>query len=199
MTNRLNRARAARNAQIAQAHGKFDVPKATQLKVINFVLESKYPIFKDKIKHHDYIAIADFSQPSYKKRFYVYSLESKIVVRTHHVTHGKNSASKKNKALVTQFSNQINSHMSSRGALTTAETYIGKYGYSLRLDGLEPGINDNVRKRAIVIHPAHYATNNYIIRNGRTGLSYGCLALDPAISTQVIDLIKEGRFIYIYF
>jgi hypothetical protein len=82
------------------------------------------------------------------------------------------------------------------GLLTTAETYYGKNGYSLRLDGHEPGFNDLARERAIVIHGADYATEEFMNRMGRLGRSWGCPALDPEISREVIDTIKDGSVLF---
>ena len=88
------------------------------------------------------------------------------------VAHGRNSGLE----YANRFSNKISSHQTSLGFYRTAETYIGKHGFSLRLDGLEFS-NSNARKRAVVIHQADYASANFIKRNGRLGRSYGCPSL----------------------
>lgn len=139
----------------------------------------------------DIHVVIDFSKPSYEKRLFVYDKDDKLL-RSHHVAHGVNSSDPKNRAMAVSFSNKPGSHKSSLGKYKTAETYYGKHGYSLKLDGLEKGINDNARKRYIVIHPADYVTDSFIAKNGRAGQSHGCPAIDPAISKSLIDMIKEG-------
>jgi len=84
------------------------------------------------------------------------------------------------------------------GLYVTAETYEGKHGYSLRLDGMSKDLNDNARKRAIVIHGANYVSEDFIQRNGRLGRSFGCPALPMDESKHIIDLIKNGTCLFIY-
>ena len=91
------------------------------------------------------------------------------------------------------------SKQSNLGLLKTAETYQGKHGYSLRLDGLEAGYNDNARARAIVVHGASYATQSFVDAHGRLGRSWGCPAVDSAISRRLIDTIKGGSLLFGYF
>ena len=88
--------------------------------------------------------------------------------------------------------------MSSLGLYKTSITYKGKHGYSMRLDGLEKGLNDKARERAIVVHGANYVSHSYIKKNGRIGRSFGCPALPQELNAYVIDLIKEGSCFYIY-
>jgi hypothetical protein len=85
------------------------------------------------------------------------------------------------------------------GLLKTAETYYGKHGKSLRLDGMEQGFNDNARRRAVVVHSASYVTDDYIRRNGKAGRSLGCPALDPDVSGRIIDTIKGGKLMFAYY
>ena len=88
--------------------------------------------------------------------------------------------------------------MSSPGFFRTAETYQGKHGYSLKLDGLEEGINNHARDRLIVIHGADYVSEAFIDEHGRIGRSWGCPALPPHLTEEVINLIKEGSCLYIH-
>lgn len=88
--------------------------------------------------------------------------------------------------------------MSSPGFYRTAETYYGKHGYSLKLDGLEEGVNDHARERLIVIHGADYVSTDFINKHGRIGRSWGCPALPLHLTKEVIDLIKEGSCLFIY-
>lgn len=110
------------------------------------------------------------------------------------VSHGKNSGNLYAKT----FSNRVNSRQTSLGIYRAAETYHGKHGYSLRLDGLSEGLNDKARERAIVIHGADYANPAMIELSGRLGRSWGCPALPTDLSSRVIDVIKNGTFIYAF-
>ena len=142
----------------------------------------------------DILTIIDFSKPSYEKRFYVIDLKNHKVLFNTLVAHGKNSG----EVTCTRFSNKKNSLQSSPGFYLTAESYNGKYGYSMRLDGLEPGINDLARARAIVIHGAFYVCQQYVDDFGYIGRSFGCPALPTNVSKNVIDLIKGGSCLYIH-
>ena len=89
--------------------------------------------------------------------------------------------------------------MSSLGFFVTGETYHGKHGLSLRLDGVEPGINDKARERAIVIHAAQYATMQFVNKHGRLGRSFGCPALPPEKNKTIIQSIKNKSCVFIYY
>lgn len=165
-------------------------------RAINTALDEykKYPGLRN-----DYIVIVNYRDPSFKKRLYVYDLNHQIVVRLHHVAHGSKSSLEANQAFATYFSNKIGSRKSSLGAMKTGKTYYGKYGKSLKLHGLEPGKNNMVYARSIVLHSSRYVTDVYILEHGRAGQSWGCLAVDPSISDSLIELIKEGCFVYAYY
>ncbi len=94
------------------------------------------------------------------------------------------------------FSNREGSHQSSIGLFRGSEPYRGKHGYSLRMDGLEPGINDNARRRAIVIHGANYVDPGWIERQGRIGRSLGCPSVRPEVARQVVDQLKNGQYVF---
>lgn len=144
---------------------------------------------KSSIDNTDYLSVIDFSKHSNLRRFYVIDMRSGQVeaIKT---SHGKNSDSN-NDGYADKFSNTANSKMSSLGFYQAAETYIGKHGYSMRLDGLS-STNSNARSRAIVIHPADYVDED----GSWTGRSWGCPAIDPELSSRIIDYIKEGSIIY---
>jgi len=154
-------------------------------------------LFRDRIPNKKYMLVVDYTQPSYKKRLFV--LDSKgNVIKKHHVAHGEGSSDPKDRSKATHFSNLPDSHMSSLGAMITLGTYTGKHGLSLRLNGLQDGLNNKVKDRCIVIHSASYVTDEYILKNKRAGQSWGCLAVDPAILNSLINLIKGGCFCYAY-
>lgn len=140
------------------------------------------------------LTIIDFSLPSSERRFFTIDLKEKRLLFYTHVAHGRNSGLVE----ATKFSNTVNSLQSSLGFYKTAETYTGQHGYSLMLDGLEPGYNSNARKRAIVIHPANYVSRSFLRQHGRMGRSWGCPALSPEVSKEIIDTIKDGSCLFIY-
>ena len=149
-------------------------------------------------KHQDLnkrLIVVDFTQPSFEKRFYVFDLEKRALLYHNYVAHGKNSGV----VYARKFSNERHSNSSSLGFYRTAETYFGKHGLSLRLDGLEEGVNDKARERAVVIHSAKYANSDFIKKYGRLGRSFGCPSLPERDYAQVIDLIKEGSLLFIYY
>lgn len=111
------------------------------------------------------------------------------------VSHGRESGLRRAMA----FSNVPGSRQSSLGLFRTDETYFGRHGYSLRLVGLEPGVNDLAYERGIVVHGADYATPKFASKHGRLGRSWGCPALDPAVHRDVIDTIRNGTALFAYY
>jgi hypothetical protein len=148
----------------------------------------------DSIRKKEIITIIDFSKPSTAKRCFVIDIKNRKLLYHCFVAHGKNSGDN----FASSFSNQPESLKSSLGFYLTAETYSGKHGYSLRLDGLERNINDKARTREIVIHGAEYVSQEYIDKYGRLGRSWGCPALPPGISKAIIDIISHGSCLFIY-
>lgn len=146
------------------------------------------------LRNRKIITIIDYSKPSVTERLFVIDLASKSVLYRSLVAHGKNSG--ENEAL--SFSNDDGSLKSCLGFFITSSTYKGKNGYSLRLDGIEKGINDNARQRAIVIHGAAYVSNSYISLYGRPGRSWGCPVLPLSVSKEIIDTISDGSCLFIY-
>lgn len=140
------------------------------------------------------ITIIDFSLPSTEKRLWIIDPTNQLVLLNTVVSHGRNSGN----LMASKFSNKPESYQSSLGFYKTAETYQGKHGYSLRLDGLEQGFNDQARNRAIVIHGADYAREEFAKNTGRLGRSLGCPALPTEISSKAIDFIKDGSLLFIY-
>jgi hypothetical protein len=141
------------------------------------------------------LTVIDYSLPSSARRLWVLDMERRRVLFNELVAHGKNSGD--DEAL--SFSNTLGSRKSSLGLFRTAETYRGRHGYSLNLNGLEPGVNDRALERRIVVHGASYVSPEYVASNGRLGRSYGCPALDRRVSSRVIDLIKDGSAVFAYY
>jgi hypothetical protein len=164
-----------------------------------------YKVFELSIKGYDKIkdrlgldkeilTIIDYSKPSTQKRLFLIDLRNKKVLYKSLVAHGKNSGNN----FARKFSNRSGSLQSSLGFYVTSHTYFGKHGYSLRLKGLESGINDKAEKRTIVIHKADYVSRRFIERYGRLGRSWGCPALPNENSKEIIDIIKDGTCLFIY-
>lgn len=145
------------------------------------------------LKNTKYLTIIDMSVSANSERLYIINMETQQLEHKSLVAHGRNSGG----TYAKQFSNKVNSYQTSLGFYKTAETYIGKHGFSLRLDGLEFS-NNNARRRAVVIHEADYANPNYIKKNGRLGRSYGCPSLPKKDYTAIINKIKNGSCLFIY-
>ncbi len=146
------------------------------------------------IKNKQYIAVVDYTKPSFVRRLCIYDTENNTVTK-HLVSHGKKSGY----AYATNFSNEISSEKSSKGFFLTGAVYQGKHGRSLRLHGLENGINDNAFDRDIVIHGAGYVSWKSILANaGRLGRSLGCPAVSMKIIDEVINKLQGGSLVYIH-
>jgi hypothetical protein len=141
------------------------------------------------------LAIVDFTKPSGTKRLFVIDLKSRKLVYHTYVSHGKNSGLQ----YATRFSNLPESHMSSLGFYLTKKTYNGSNGYSLQLDGCEKGVNDKAFSRAIVMHAADYANEQIAKGRGYIGRSYGCPAVPTALHKPIIDKLKDGNVLFIYY
>lgn len=138
------------------------------------------------------LAVIDYARPSTEPRLWVFDLAGPSLLFIEHVAHGQGSGEN----LAQHFSNREGSHQSSLGLFRTGETYDGGNGYSLRLDGLEPGLNDRARARAIVMHGAAYVDPLQALRQGRLGRSFGCPAVRSAVARPLIDSIKQGQLLY---
>jgi hypothetical protein len=141
------------------------------------------------------LAIIDYSRPSTQQRLWVFDLREPRLLYSEYVAHGRNSGEN----FATRFSNREGSLQSSLGLFRTAETYDGENGYSLRMDGLEPGINDRARERALVMHGAWYVDPLQALKQGRLGRSLGCPALRPQVAHALIDSIKQGQLLFAYY
>lgn len=164
--------------------------------IVNYKAFEQALIGYNKIttKKKEIVTLIDFTKPSTEERLYVINVKEKRLLFSSYVSHGRNSGEN----YATSFSNINGSYKSSLGFYVTEHTYQGKNGYSLVLDGLEKGINDRAKDRAIVIHGAPYCNPDNIHGMGRLGRSLGCPALPLSISKTIIDTIKDGSVLYIY-
>jgi hypothetical protein len=147
-----------------------------------------------KVINTDYLTICDFSQSSRNKRMYIIDLMGMKLFMNTYVAHGRNSG----REFATSFSNRPESHKSSLGFYVTRNVYYGQHGMSLRIDGLEKGINDKALARKIVIHGADYIGDYFLDENPFTGRSYGCPAVPSTERDDIINTIKEGTCLFIY-
>ena len=148
-----------------------------------------------KLKNTNLVTIADYSQSSNKKRLYVIDLKNKKLLFNTYVAHGRNTGDE----YARSFSNKEGSLKSSLGFYITENPMVCSHtGYSLMINGVEKGINDHAAKRAIIIHGADYATENFIKKYGHLGRSFGCPALPPDLNKPIIDSIKGGTCLFIY-
>jgi L,D-transpeptidase catalytic domain len=181
--------------------GRFVITQTTDsselpsLKLLQTALAGYEMLIEEKsISRPEVITIIDFSLPSDKERLWVLDIiHGKVLFRCL-VSHGRNSG----ELMAENFSNIPGSCASSPGFYTTGETYIGKHGLSLTLDGREMGINDKARARTIVIHGANYVSADFIRKYGRLGRSFGCPAVPEELSKEIIQTIKGGSCLFIY-
>jgi hypothetical protein len=154
-----------------------------------------FHLLKDKgLVQKNILTLVDFSLSSNKKRLWVIDLDKKIILFQTLVAHGRNTGEE----FAKQFSNQAESFQSSVGFYATGEIYDGKHGMSLKLDGLEKGLNDKARERAVVIHGADYVSESFIKQNKRLGRSQGCPALPVEMNAKIINVIKDKSCLFIY-
>ena len=148
-----------------------------------------------KLLNPNIVTIADYSQSSNKKRLYVIDLKDRKLLFNTYVAHGRNTGDE----YARSFSNEEGSLKSSLGFYITEKPFIGTHtGFALMINGVEKGINDRAVKRAIIIHGADYATEDFIKKYGRLGRSLGCPALPPDMNKPIIETIKGGTCLFIY-
>lgn len=142
------------------------------------------------------LAVIDYSRPSTQPRLWVFDTgdEGRLLYREL-VAHGKNTGDN----MARHFSNEEGSLQTSLGLFRTMDTYVGGNGYSMRMDGLEPGFNDQALKRYIVMHGAPYVNEGTARKLGRLGRSWGCPAVREGVAREIIDTLKGGQFVFSYY
>ena len=163
------------------------------------VLEAALAAYEDAtsrgvVARTELLTVIDYSRPSTEPRLWVLDLETGRVLYRELVAHGQNSGHN----LTERFSNAEGSHMTSLGLFVTADPYVGRNGYSLRLHGLDRGVNDNAFDRAIVVHGAPYVSRDTARKLGRLGRSHGCPAVRAEVARALIDTISGGSVIFAY-
>jgi len=147
------------------------------------------------VQRKDLLTVIDYSLPSTQPRLFVFDLVSRKLLFRELVAHGRNSGGN----VPSFFSNSTGSLASSLGLFVTADPYVGGNGYSLRLKGLEEGINDMAWDRAIVMHGASYVSQAAIKILGRLGRSWGCPAVRPEVAHKIIDTLRGGSAVFAYY
>jgi hypothetical protein len=141
------------------------------------------------------LTIIDYSLPSSEPRLWVIDVQHKLVLHHELVAHGEGSGG----TMAVAFSNETGSHQSSLGLFRTEGAYTGRFGYSLRLSGLEPAINDKARERAIVMHGSSDVSPSFAAQWGMIGRSWGCPAVPVDVAPQIINSIAGGSAIFAYY
>ena len=158
-------------------------------------LKGFYLLKEKGVIQKDILTLVDFSLSSNTKRLWVIDLTTNTILYNSLVAHGRNTGEE----FANNFSNAAQSFKSSLGFYSTGEIYNGKHGNSLKLDGLEKGVNDNARNRGIVMHAADYVSDFFIKAHNRLGRSQGCPALPIEFTEKIINKIKGKSCLYIYY
>lgn len=149
----------------------------------------------NQIEHNHILTLIDYSIPANQKRLWVFDLEGHRVLFHTYVSHGIKSGGLESRF----FSNRFNSKASSIGVFRTNQTYFGRHGLSLRLDGLDRGFNDNADSRTIVMHGGWYVEESFIKKYGRAGRSWGCPAVPDQLTADIISTIKDKSLFIVYY
>lgn len=170
---------------------QFSLPNIESFKE---ALKGFYELKEKGLVQKDILTLVDFSLSSNVKRLWVIDLDTNTILYNSLVAHGRNTGEE----YANSFSNSNSSYKSSLGFYLTGEVYNGKHGMSLKLDGLEKGINDNARERGVVMHSANYVSNSFIKSNKRLGRSQGCPAIPEELLKDIVNTIKNKSCLFIY-
>lgn len=185
---------------LAEPHPILDQTSSLRPEVLALAMEAYEQAEAEGLVRRSLLTIVDYQLSSYEKRLWVIDMERGALLHEEWVAHGmgkpRGSGGTMERALT--FSNEHGTLKSSLGLFLTAETYYGGHGYTLRLDGLEEGVNDNARERLIVLHGAEYVSEDRA-EDRLVGRSWGCPAVRPEISKELIDTIKGGSLLWIYY
>ena len=163
--------------------------------VIGLALQATQCAVERGLPSSQRLAVIDYSRPSTEPRLWVFDLPTRKLLYQELVAHGRNSGENRARS----FSNADGSLESSIGLFRTLQPYDGHNGYSLRMEGLEPGVNDHALQRALVIHGASYVSYSAARSQGRIGRSWGCPAVPLAVAPKLIDTLKGGQYVFAYY
>jgi hypothetical protein len=163
--------------------------------IIDYLVSILSYAYTKPIEQNNILTLIDYSKPASEKRLWVFDLNTQKLLFFTYVSHGLKSGTLESN----YFSNRFDSKASSIGVYRTNKTYYGRHGLSLKLDGLEPGFNDNADSRAIVMHGGWYVEEPFILKYGRAGRSWGCPAISDQLVTPIINLIKDKSLFVVYY
>lgn len=186
-------AHAAESVDALLAELRAEAPSIDS-QVLRLALEASDCAEDRDLGDNSILTVIDYSLPSTEPRLWVLDLDEKELLFHELVSHGVNTGEN----FATRFSNRVGSRQSSLGLFRTEGTYYGRNGFSLRLEGLDQGINHKALERTIVMHGAWYVSEEFAAEHGRLGRSWGCPALDDDVAAEVIDTIKNGSLLFIY-
>lgn len=181
----------AENIYYSLNPNQFSLPAMDSFKQ---ALQAFYSLKDKGLLKKDILTLVDFGLSSTEKRLWVIDLSTQTVLYNTFVAHGKNSGMD----FATKFSNKNESEKSSLGLYLTGETYTGKHGLSMKLDGMERGVNNNARMRSVVMHGADYVSEAVIRMQNRLGRSQGCPAIPVELTEEIISTIKDQSCLFIY-
>jgi hypothetical protein len=164
-------------------------------KVLKLSLTAYQKARKQGLNDKEVLTIIDYSKPSSQRRLWVVDMKHNRVLFNTYVAHGKNSGA----ANSTSFSNRPNSLKSSFGVFLTENVYTGHDGYSMRIQGLEHGVNDNAYRRNVVFHGANYVGEQMVRARGMMGRSWGCMAVSRDVVKPLINTIKNRSLVFAYY
>lgn len=184
----------------AMGHNTLNMASAANSQLPEHVIEKALKAYdyankNGQVKQKKLITIIDFNMASNTPRAFIYDMKQHKVIYKALVAQGKGSGEG---AYATHFSNAPGSDASSLGVYLTGDSYNGKHGQSLRLNGLEKGINNNAYKRSVVIHGAWYVNKNFAQQHKRVGNSWGCFAFSPQDKDKIISLIGSHAVVFAY-
>jgi hypothetical protein len=183
-----------------EAVGLFNYMQLKDSGLAEKAFEYAYLGYRRLLKRHvlhktGVLSICDFSQSSGSKRMYVIDVRNRRLLYHTYVAHGISSG----REFANSFSNQPESYKSSLGFYVTRSTYFGSNGLSLRIDGVEKGINNMASRRNIVIHGASYVSERILHKYGLMGTTFGCPAIPEEMTTEIIPVLKNGTCFFIYY
>ncbi|RZJ71404.1 murein L,D-transpeptidase catalytic domain family protein [Flavobacterium sp.] len=189
-------AKSAMEMKIDNVYGTLDAGKFSLPTKQSFykALEGFYKLKASGTIQKDILTVVDFTMSSNSKRLWVVDLATNTILFNSLCAHGRNTGDE----FATKFSNKSESFMSSLGFYATGEIYNGKHGQSLKLDGLQAGVNDRARSRGVVMHAADYVSESFISAHHRLGRSQGCPALPVELTHDIINAIKGKSLLFIY-
>jgi hypothetical protein len=158
------------------------------------------------------LAVFDISQPSAKKRFYIFDFKSGQVT-AHYAAHGRDNGPG---ARATKFKGfQTHLNMVPLGPLRTAHSEVMDH-YKTIVDRYDATVYPNMIVVVLegvasynsyinhtppfkwIIHPNWYATAGFRVKNnGTLGRSNGCITVDPGENNQLITRLQDGALVYV--